>query len=408
MATRITFFPVENGDMTLIKLGDTAETTVLIDCNIRQSADDETDETRDVAADLRNRIGRDNKGRPFVNAFLLSHPDQDHCRGLTRHFYLGPLKDYPDDKKPDNEKRIIIRELWSSPIVFRRASKDHTLCDEAIAFNCEAKRRVKVNRDNDFVVPSGDRILVLGEDKDGKTDDLGQILIKTDEIITRIDGVETACFLARLLAPILVEDEDLEELLTKNNSSVILNVEVAGNESTSTTYRFLTGGDAEVAIWEMLWAKYESDTSFLEYDLLLSPHHCSWHSLSYESWSELHEEAEVSEEARSALSQIRDGGLIIASSCPIKDDDNDPPCWGAKLEYEAICENVGGAFFCTGEYPKVDSVAPLEFDVTDTGFEKQELKTSRLVSSLLRPPAASTGLSFPDKPLIPNKPAGFA
>src|SRR5580704_8487860 len=134
MSTTISFFPVDNGDMTLIKLGDAAETTVLIDCSIREAADAEDDDTRDVAADLRKRLKSDNKGRPYVDAFLLSHPDQDHCRGLERHFYLGSPKDYPDDKKAEGEKRILIREIWSSPIIFRRASKEHTLCDDAAAF----------------------------------------------------------------------------------------------------------------------------------------------------------------------------------------------------------------------------------------------------------------------------------
>ena len=97
MPTTLTFFPVDNGDMTLIKFGDTAATTLLIDVNIRQDADDPDGDARDVAKDLRDRLKKDEKGRPFVDAFLLSHPDQDHCRGLARHFHLGPLADYPDD-----------------------------------------------------------------------------------------------------------------------------------------------------------------------------------------------------------------------------------------------------------------------------------------------------------------------
>ena len=40
----------------------------------------------------------------------------------------------------------------------------------------------------------------------------------------------------------------------------------------------------------------------------------------------MREQAEVSEKARKALSQARDGATIVASSNPIKDDDNDPPC----------------------------------------------------------------------------------
>ena len=35
MPTTVTFFPVDNGDMTLIRLGDVDSTTILIDVNIR-------------------------------------------------------------------------------------------------------------------------------------------------------------------------------------------------------------------------------------------------------------------------------------------------------------------------------------------------------------------------------------
>ncbi len=64
MGTKVTFFPVENGDMTLVKLGDDLGTTLLIDCNIRQAVDDDDGDTRDVAADLRKRLKRD--GNPYV------------------------------------------------------------------------------------------------------------------------------------------------------------------------------------------------------------------------------------------------------------------------------------------------------------------------------------------------------
>ena len=84
METIITFFPVDCGDMTLIALGDKAKTTILIDCNIRAAADDSSDSTRDVAGDLRDRLNRDMNGRPYVDAFLLSHPDQDHCSGIRQ------------------------------------------------------------------------------------------------------------------------------------------------------------------------------------------------------------------------------------------------------------------------------------------------------------------------------------
>lgn len=382
MPSSITFFPVGNGDMTLIRLDDQAKTAVLIDCNVRAAADDPDDNTRDVAKDLRKRLNRDSKGRPYVDAFLLSHPDQDHCRGIQNHFYLGAPADYPDDDKLQSEKRIFIREIWSSPIVFRRASKNHPLCEDAKAFNTEAKRRVEVNRKKGFSgVQEGDRILVLGEDEDGKTDDLGPILVKVDQSFSRINWNRNTLFSAVLLAPLPIsDDEEDEDALTKNNSSVVLNIELANDASRQTLKKFLTGGDAKVGIWERLWKKHKAVPSRLEYNLLLSPHHCSWHSLSYDSWSEKHGEGEICKDARAALSQIRQSGTIIASSVPIKDDDNDPPCWGAKLEYEQIVGDVDGSFRCTG-----DSEAPMDIAIAE------EAKTTA-ASKLAGPAILTAGI----------------
>ena len=79
--------------------------------------------------------------------------------------------------------------MWSSPIVFRRASRDHTLCEDAKAWNVEARRRVKYYRDG-HPVTDGERILILGEDEDGKTSDLTAILVKIDDTFSRVNGAE--------------------------------------------------------------------------------------------------------------------------------------------------------------------------------------------------------------------------
>lgn len=389
MAASVTFFPVGCGDMTLLKLADSAGTTVLVDINIRAVVDG----VRDVAKDLRDRIGRDSKNRPCVDAFLLTHPDEDHIRGLENHFWLGPLADYPDDKKADSEKRIVIREIWSSPLVYRRACKSHTLCDDAKAFNKEAKRRVQVNKDKKFEgVGDGDRIFVLGEDENGKTDDLGPILVKIDEEFSRINGVnKKGYFTATLLAPLPTEDaEEDDEQLGKNHSSVILNMMVGADAKTPDGGKFLCGGDAEVLIWERQWERHKSATDVLEYDLMLAPHHCSWHTLSWESWSKTKGKAKVSEDARNALSVTRKGAMIVASCAPIKDDDNDPPCIGAKREYEAIAKDAGGSFICVGEQPSESSPEPLELTVSAEGVSlpaKQETgrKSAAIVTSASTP-----------------------
>jgi len=372
MPTSLIHFPVGNGDMTLICLGDKAGTTILIDCNIRAAADDPDDDTRNVGQDLRDRIKRDNKGRPFVDAFLTTHPDADHCRGVEKHFHLGPMKNYPDDKKPDNEKKILLGEIWSSPIVFRRASKEHTLCDDAKAFQNEVLRRVHLARDKQCVgIDTGDRILILGEDIDGKTDDLRAILVKLDEVFDRVNGTHNQLFKARLLAPLPISDDEAEEEeLGKNHSSVVLNIELADTSERKTVKNFLTGGDAEVLIWEKLWEKHKKKPHVLAYDSMLTTHHCSWHTLSHDSRTEFGDKAKVSADAKSALSQIRQGGIIVASSCPIKDDDCDPPCYAAKLEYQSIAKSAKGEFLCTDEYPTESEPAPLELTISDGKLTK--------------------------------------
>ena len=375
MTANITFFPVGNGDMALVRLADEPATTILVDINIRVAADDPKDDTRDVAADLRERLPRDEKGRPYVDAFLMSHPDKDHCTGLEAHFHLGPLDDYGDDKKPDAQKKIVIREIWSSPIVFRRASKDHVLCSDAKAFNCEARRRVTLFRNGKVL--EGDRILIMGEDKDGKTDDLTSILVRSGEAFNRINGKTNSLFSAHLLAPRLICDDDDEvEILTKNHSSVILNMTIASSAVRLDSCRFLTAGDAEVAIWERLWKRYKDTPKVLEYDLMETPHHCSWHVLSSDSWSELKEKAKVSPGARSALSQARFGAMIVASSNSIADDDCDPPCIRAQREYKDILSSVSGNFLCTSETPNTWAPAPLDIEVTASGIKRKAAKTS--------------------------------
>lgn len=370
MPTTITFFPVDNGDMALVKFGDPSGTTLLIDVNIRQDADNpDNSDCRDVAKDLRERLRKDLNGRPYVDAFLLSHPDQDHCRGLDRHFYLGALTDYPDDDKDYADKKIVIREMWSSPIVFRRASKNHTLCDDAKAFNTEARRRVAVNRQKSFLVEDGDRIKVLGKDIDGKTDDLGPICHTVNSVFSTIRGGSSTYFSARLLGPFDPQDnEEQEVLLAKNQSSVIINFTLAADVANPNGANFLTGGDAEVCIWREQWIRHKHEPQVFQYDLLLAPHHCSWHTLSEDSWSEKRRQAKVDLDARKALAQANQGAFIIASSKPILDDDKDPPCIRAKEEYEDILKAVGGTFYCTGEYPKESAVEPLEFTVGRWGL----------------------------------------
>jgi len=380
MLPTITFFPVDNGDMTLIKLNDT--TTILIDINIREIAEDEQEPACNVIKELRDRIEEDEEDRPYVDAFLLSHPDQDHCRGLREQFHLGSLDDYNFEPPEGESLKIVIREMWSSPMIFRRASKNNTLCEDARAFNTEARRRVKLFKKNGSAV-EGDRIIIIGEDENGKTDVLQSILVKVDEVFNKVNGERNDHVSMRVLGPLPVQDDDEEEeeQLGKNRSSVIMQFTME-SDGIEDACLFLTGGDAGVYVWDKLWDKHRNTPSNIEYDILQTPHHCSWHSLSYDSWSDA-EDPQASQKAKSAFSQARDGAFIVSSSKPIKKDASDPPCWGAKNEYLSILESVEGEFFCTGEHPNEENLETLTFKVAKEGPQPPSKKSVSIMAPVV-------------------------
>ena len=364
MAAKIDFFRVSNGDMTLVRLE--SGYTLLVDCRIRKADDD----TPDVAKQLKDLLKRDGEARPYVDAMLLSHPDEDHCLGLKTDFHLGAPETYP--KSSD---MILIREMWSSPIVFRRASADHNLCPDADGWCTEARRRVRRFRALGYS-PAGERVKILGKDIDGKTDGLGPILVEVGESWSTIDQ-NPGLFEALLLAPVHADTPGEEEVLSKNDSSTVIRFKIASGHARDAC-RFLTGGDAGVAIWERIWDRNKDQAKErLGYDLLLSPHHCSWHSLSLDSWSQYGEDAKVSEKARKALGQPRAGATIIASSKTICDDDSDPPCIRAEREYKDILKSEAGKFICVGD----DGPNPLAFDIESGGLKRRMAKAAAALTS---------------------------
>lgn len=372
MPSSLTIFPVDNGDMALIELSN--KQNVLIDINIRAAADDpDDDKCYDVASDLKKRLPRDAEGRLYIDVFMLSHPDADHVTGLRNHFHLGKPEDFPKG----NRDLILIREMWSSPIVFRRASTTHVLCEDAKAWAKEARRRVahyKTRR----TAGHGDRIMIIGEDKGGKTDDIMPIVAKQNSLITTVNGDDSSGLEARVLAPMVVNDgdEELIKALEKNNSSIIMQFSIPA-DGFKDKCRFLSGGDADVAIWERLWNQHEKagTTDWLSYDVMETPHHCSWRTLSYDRWSDLGEKVKVCQEARSALSQTRAGASIVASSRLILKEEPNPPHERAKREYLSMVGNDDARFVCTSEFFRKEG-RPVEFKIDWSGVTRTRLLTA--------------------------------
>src|SRR5215831_14576226 len=142
MSSKIKYYPVGNGDQSIIVIDENNQTTnILIDCNIRKSSEGDDDTTKyDVKADLL-RILPKRSGMYYADVFILTHGDQDHCRGFKNNFYQGDPKKYGDQNKKNDE--IFIDVLWFSPMALEESGNDDAEC-----FKKEARRRIKLHNND--------------------------------------------------------------------------------------------------------------------------------------------------------------------------------------------------------------------------------------------------------------------
>ncbi|WP_028115005.1 hypothetical protein [Ferrimonas kyonanensis] len=314
-------FPVGNGDMTLLQIGRQGfGKTVLVDVKITDSSQGEQAKC-DVLAELHSVLPK-RDGVPYIDCFVATHPDDDHVKGLKKHFYLGPPEEY--QKREEGIPLIKVDEIWFSEVCTKRISEDRRLGEDAVALRTEVKRRRKCFESKVGAALNGNRLLVLGsvEDGEGKVErwDLPGLVAECGSTIT-IGEAE-----ALVLAPLGDEIFDDENQSSKNDSSVVIRWTIKGS-------RILLGGDATVHIWKSIGDKYTA--ADLSYDLLLAPHHCSWRTISYDSASKT-ENPKVNEGAIAALSHAEPGALIVSSSKEISSVTQDPPSHLAKAEYEKV------------------------------------------------------------------------
>jgi beta-lactamase superfamily II metal-dependent hydrolase len=299
----IKFFPVGNGDSTLIKAGNR---TVMTDIHYRQSCKEEDSDEYDFQKELKSAC---KDGREYrLSLFVSTHPDQDHTKGFEEIFHTGDPLGY-DTKNG----KILVEEIWCSPYT----ANPHYETDDSKALIKEIKRRKKIQSTQEGNA-SGNRLKILDLDSSPAKGELG-------------DHLEW-----ELLAPTeneadIEKSEDPDKPNSSNNSSLV--IRWTYTDQSATEYIVL-GGDAEVEIWERIRDDFSDST--LKWSILLAPHHCSRCSMAKKNEDDKYE---YSDDALSALGQVHGDGFIISSSKPIKNDDDNPPSWDAKQKYLKILKD---------------------------------------------------------------------
>lgn len=375
---KIIFYPVDNGNMILLKLED--KTTILVDIHVRKKASDEKEENFfNVMSHLKENLEKDSQGRYFIDAFALTHLDEDHIRGLQDNFYLGDIDQYNDK----NNEKIIIKETWSSERFWKRATESITLSDDAKAYNKEMRRRANLHKDNrEQIQKEGNRAIIIGDEEDDEG--YNNIIHKVGRSTSKVNNQIKSNFKINILGPLeQQEHEEKENFEAKNRASVILQIEITVSGYVN---KILLTGDAEVDAWEYIREKYND--SLLEYDILCVPHHCSMGSLGRKNSEDKYD---ISDDALEALSQAKDGAIIISSSKEILNDDKNPPHYDAKQEYLKIVSSDDD-FICTEEYPDSENVEPIVIEFTSGG---PQLKSGTSTSKISTASGASSQAIYP-------------
>jgi hypothetical protein len=343
------FWPIGTGDSTTVVVD---ETVVLqIDLHDMDKADGEENPEVAVIDRLVDALPVID-GEPYLATFALTHADKDHCLGFA-----------------DLLSKVRIGELWSTPRLWREFNDPDAddPCEDAVAFREESERRIAATKKAlaaGTEPESGDRIVVIGHD-----DDHGQHPYEElpdqyksypGQTLTVLDGHECAGrFEAFIHAPF---GDDCAA--PRNETSLAMQVTLT--DDSGVDGKLLLFGDlAHDTIMKIFdYSEYHNRQQYLEWDMLLAPHHCS-KKVMYKPNDNGNDELQM--DVLNALERnARAGAVVVSSSAVVPASDvvgANPPHRKAADRYSEIADD----FICTMSWGDQAAPSPVVFGVDADG-----------------------------------------
>lgn len=366
------FWPVGCGDTTTVVVSDTE--VVQVDINDKLMADEEGNEHIPIVDELVDKLPK-RDGKPYLSCFVLTHPDLDHCRGFA-----------------DLLARVTIGEIWHTPRIFREYEDECDLSDDAVAFRKEAHRRAKCCIDAGGDPGPGDRVRIIGYSELFESGEryegfpVDQFYTRPGNAITALDGKDVSNrFHAFVHAPFKQGLAD-----ARNETSLAMRITIG---TAASPLRGLFLGDLSYPTLMQVFSETHAhgNDSMLQWNVLLSPHHCSKKAM--------YEEDVLKQDVMDEFSSCQlSPGYVVASSTEFPASNNsgdNPPHCKARNRYEEI---VSDEFLCTGEVSTPEQVQPIIFTVTAEGINLEVTKykmSDNARSTLAAAIATARGSSAP-------------
>jgi hypothetical protein len=356
MKHSITFFPVGNGDTSLITLDNGKR--ILMDYRHQKKTEDGSGPEINLKAHLLRHLQDAN--RNYLDVVAFTHGDSDHIDNSTEFFELSHAAKY------QGNGRIKINTLWVPAAMIVETATNSEQSDEFVIWRQEARHRLKAGRgirvfskpdllkdwltENDLTVADRRHLIT----------DAGQI---APDFSLDADGVEFFCH-----SPFVKRVDEADDL--RNEASLIFNVRF---QSGDYICDYLAVGDTT---WEVLddivnTTRFHNNMDRLTWDLYNIPHHCSYKALSDEKGVN---ETNPKPGAQAILRLGKKDSYLVSSSRPILDtkegrEQLQPPHIQAKKCYERYLKSVEGRkFVVTMEEPNAYKPEPLIFEVTSAGL----------------------------------------